>query len=324
MDKAMGFRDLNAKDWRKTLRFSIRGGCVRITGMKGEDTQLFIPAMIGRSEVTEIGDGAFRNTDIRQIELPDTLKKIGSEAFARCGRLESLTVPEGVTSIGRAAFAGMNCAPRRALAAAAGSPPISPYKKLTRGSRVLFGSWPEGEDLTPAPIAWRVMDRKNGRVLLLSEMVIDFLPYHSRSGFITWENSALRAYLNGTFLAEAFTDAERKLIRTAVVKNPDNHVYRTKGGRETEDLVFLPDDEQLQDFFGEAEERMAMGTPYALRLRAPLSHDGEACAWWLRLPGISGDFAAYVFDTGAVFYSGCSVKNGNTGIRPALWIEPEE
>ena len=55
-----------------------------------------------------IGESAFRNcTGLQSIELPDHLTSIGSNAFMSCSKLTEVTVPEGVTEIGAGAF--QNC-----------------------------------------------------------------------------------------------------------------------------------------------------------------------------------------------------------------------
>ncbi|SDB02789.1 leucine-rich repeat protein [Eubacterium oxidoreducens] len=56
--------------------------------------------------VTSIPDYAFYNTGaLKDIQLPDSLKTIGSYAFAACG-VEEITIPENVKSIGDHGFGG--------------------------------------------------------------------------------------------------------------------------------------------------------------------------------------------------------------------------
>ena len=318
-DKALGFREMNARDWRRILRFSIRHGQVCVTGARGEEKQIVVPDRIGGCPVTAIGARAFFGSDLEGIALPDTLETIGREAFAKCGGLKKLIVPDGVTSIGTGAFRGMGCLPGRA-----GSLPACTQllpAAVRPGMLVEFGRYPRDALLTPAPIRWRVVETKGTAALLLAEDAIDFLPYHDRSGYVTWETCSLRAYLNGAFLSAVFTREERGRVRKTVQRNPDNHVYRTRGGRETEDAVFLPDDAQAQDLEEGYASLMCAPTPFARLLRAPAGTGDESCGWWLRCPGISGDFAAYVYSDGKVFYSGCSARNERTAVRPALWIE---
>ena len=56
------------------------------------------------SSVTAIGNGVFKETSIREIKLPATLKRIGEDAFAYCNNLVKVSLPEGVTEIGQSAF----------------------------------------------------------------------------------------------------------------------------------------------------------------------------------------------------------------------------
>ena len=54
---------------------------------------------------TEIGEGAFRNSGLTEVVLPESVTAIGKDAFNGCGVLESITLPERI-SIGENAFHG--------------------------------------------------------------------------------------------------------------------------------------------------------------------------------------------------------------------------
>lgn len=54
--------------------------------------------------VTEIGNGAFLNSGVTSIRLPNSLKYIRQKAFAGCSELKSITIPEGVEQIETTAF----------------------------------------------------------------------------------------------------------------------------------------------------------------------------------------------------------------------------
>ena len=72
---------------------------------------LIIPSTVEHNDkiytVTGIGDQAFYNEEniIETIELPNTIERIGAEAFCGCHKLSSLTIPENVTYIGSRAIA---------------------------------------------------------------------------------------------------------------------------------------------------------------------------------------------------------------------------
>lgn len=55
---------------------------------------------------TGIGDGAFADTDITDINMPGTIRGIGQRAFAGCASIQAVTLPEGVITVGAEAFSG--------------------------------------------------------------------------------------------------------------------------------------------------------------------------------------------------------------------------
>ena len=107
--------------------FTIENGV--LTAYTGSDTSVAIPegvTVIGDgsspifgskveavtipASVTEIADSAFYNcTGLKSVTFADgsQLKTIGAEAFYAANQVESLTIPEGVASIGLYAFAAM-------------------------------------------------------------------------------------------------------------------------------------------------------------------------------------------------------------------------
>ena len=78
------------------------------------DYRASITKVVVNSGVTTIGAYAFYGcTALESVSLPNTLTSIGKQAFGICWSLTSLTIPEGVTSIGVGAFA--NCCGLRSL-----------------------------------------------------------------------------------------------------------------------------------------------------------------------------------------------------------------
>ena len=100
---------------------------VRITGYRGVWKTVSIPSEIEGAPVVFIGRGAFAETKVERvvipngvteiddnafaycislasIELPDSLEKIGRNAFTGCVSLESIDIPDGVTRLGGGAF----------------------------------------------------------------------------------------------------------------------------------------------------------------------------------------------------------------------------
>ena len=56
--------------------------------------------------VTTIGDGAFANTSLASITIPNSVRTIGGLAFSYCSSLASITIPNSVTRIWHSAFYG--------------------------------------------------------------------------------------------------------------------------------------------------------------------------------------------------------------------------
>ena len=78
----------------------------------------------------------------------------------------------------------------------------------------MYGSY-QGE-----PVEWRVLDKKDGEILLLSEYGLDILPFDdSGSGSIIWENSSIRNWLNNEFYNSNKTD-----MLTIVFQNLQNFI----------------------------------------------------------------------------------------------------
>lgn len=65
----------------------------------GNEKQLEIPA-----GVTEIGNDAFSDSSLAEVNMPDSVKKIGDGAFSFCSALTEITIPNSITKIGNGIF----------------------------------------------------------------------------------------------------------------------------------------------------------------------------------------------------------------------------
>lgn len=131
--------------------------------------------------------------------------------------------------------------------------------------------------------------------------------------------------MNETFLRETFTEAERGRVIRARISNPDNYLYGTDAGPDTEDRVFLLSMEQAREYFTCDAERIAFATPYAEAKAAPAGQappEAEtALPWRLRTPGYKGGcFNSFVRADGMIDLYGCFNEQHGFGIRPAMWI----
>ena len=89
----------------ENLKYEIKDGTVTITGCDIKASgELIIPAIIEGKTVTSIGNEAFRDCkSLTSITIGNGVTSIGGNAFLFCS-LTSITIPDSVTSIGDSAF----------------------------------------------------------------------------------------------------------------------------------------------------------------------------------------------------------------------------
>ncbi len=81
-------------------------GNTAISSYNGEEPVVSIPSELDGTTVTEIGENAFAGTAVTEVEVPATVTKICTCAFANCTELTSITIPSSVTEIAEDAFEG--------------------------------------------------------------------------------------------------------------------------------------------------------------------------------------------------------------------------
>ena len=86
------------------LTYEDNGDSVTITGYTGNEASVVIPNEIEGKPVTAIGERAFyQNKTLTSVAIPDSVTGIGDYAFYESG-LENINIPAGVTTIGMGAF----------------------------------------------------------------------------------------------------------------------------------------------------------------------------------------------------------------------------
>lgn len=79
-------------------------GTAEITGYVGREKRVTVPAELNGHAVTSIGFEAFSQTKVNHVTLPEGVTTIGPRAFRRCASLNSIVLPEGLRVIGDDAF----------------------------------------------------------------------------------------------------------------------------------------------------------------------------------------------------------------------------
>ena len=118
---------------------------------------IVIPAEYNGKPVTEIGaitdrilvsKGAFENTVISSVTIPDSVNTIGGLAFLNCPRLATATIPDSVTAIGEWAFG--NCTRLTSITIPA---------SVTTVGEVAFWGWTASQTIN---VPWAEGDRPSG------------------------------------------------------------------------------------------------------------------------------------------------------------------
>ena len=211
------------------------------------------------------------------------------------------------------------------------------FSKIKKGDIIKFGAYEQDGDFSNGkePIEWIVLEKTKKDILVVSKYAIDRVPYNNDyNNNITWETSYLRKGLNDKFYSNAFNETEKGMIKVTMVENYDNVVYKTAGGNDTKDRIFLlsqlemiNSDYGFSDSYDEYDiNRRCAPTAYVIARGIEIgsfyktSDDENTCRWWLRTPGLQPYAAALVGSNGIVSPNGEHVYDNECGVRPALYI----
>lgn len=209
--------------------------------------------------------------------------------------------------------------------------PVDAIASIKVGDTVSFGNFYINSNTQKEAVLFRVLDEKDGKLLILSENVLDCQPFNKNSESSVWESSFIRKYLNEDFLKSCFSDKEASLIVDTEVVNSDNPEFGTHGGQNTVDKVFLLSVDEVEKYFNDstpcakptlyARSNGAYYFDYAYNERGLYNFNGNT-TWWLRTPGKLGTYGARVNLFGAIFFGEDDmVFSHNVGVRPAMWVD---
>ena len=150
------------------------------------------------------------------------------------------------------------------------------------------------------PLFWTELSRDDGKILFLCRNIIEYLPFHDKYEAVAWDNCTLRTWLNGEFYNQ-FSSDEKKLIVKTHLKTPWNLPFFTRGGKPTDDYVFLLSIQEAQKID-----------------QSILKFD---TIWWLRSPGYEQNRAADVLTNGLVIRKGSLLLHQFHAVRPAMNLD---
>ena len=155
------------------------------------------------------------------------------------------------------------------------------------------------------PIEWIVLDKQEGKLLLLSYRCLAIWQFDGSrgSGKTAFAESGLFKRLNESFYATAFSDGERSFILGDEGKK-----------------VFILNAEQAEQYLNPESHRIAKATHTAA---SSIGKSAEnPIEWWLA--DVTGEgFAAYVYTDGSIRLKGFAFDYDEVGVRPAIWVSTD-
>lgn len=195
------------------------------------------------------------------------------------------------------------------------------------GELVMYGVYEQDNDFTNGaePIEWQVLAVEEGKVLLISRYSLDSRQFNSEWTACTWADSSLRTWLNETFLQTAFTAEEQVAIQATLVSTPANMSYKTSGGADVTDRIFILSVEEARQYLKSGPARKSQATSWAVEQQIFVKKSGANTGnspWWLRTIGQGSNSAVYVKEDGNILFKGIDVDYYSCGVRPVLWVDP--
>ena len=196
------------------------------------------------------------------------------------------------------------------------------YDKIWFGNYLQTGNKTDG--FNEDPIKWRTLDNRRGTLLLLSDQNLDGMAFHHSKENVTWKDSDIRAWLNGTggyaessFVKDAFSKKERMSIAQAEETGDDVRLLSV------EELTNK--DYGFSNLGGISDEaRKATNTAYTAaggRSGATfLGPEDQESLWWTRTTATEDKKVMFVSDVGEIIQDGKDM-DVPTAVRPAFNLD---
>lgn len=213
-------------------------------------------------------------------------------------------------------------------------------ESLVVGDIVDFGHYEQDNDLANGQeaIQWLVLDVEENRVLLLSRYGLAYKPYHEKMESVRWDSCTLRAWLNGEFFSNAFSESDQDAILLTEIDNSPEQAgkyFSYIQAKNTKDKVFLLSGSEIETIPAKAEvmrknEMQEILTDFTPTQYA-LDHDnvkisGNSYYWWLR--GVTKSNTNLATMKTAVQAQCVNMGGANNaanvinclGVHPAIWV----
>ena len=189
---------------------------------------------------------------------------------------------------------------------------LKPYMDANIGDEVTFGE-----------LEWKVLDKQEDKILLLTKYAIDDVAYQEYwMSYPTYAESTLYRWLDASYnigFVPTYLKAsseEMALVLPSKLTTAANPQYGTDSGGEFTDRFFILSREEVTKYLPNPADRIAY------RLDRP----DTAVYWWLRDKGKTTSDALGVDMYGDISNEGYQIYAANFALfaRPAVWISITE
>ena len=198
---------------------------------------------------------------------------------------------------------------------------------------IKFGKYYIAKKDVKEPIEWIVCAENDDYMVLISKDSLKVMSYSERDSAYGWENSKIRAFLNGEFIDDAFSEEEKIRLLPQYSQNELNPIYETESGSHPRDLVSMPDTFDLALRLN-IDEWGCQNVPASKIL---IIQGQKYDQWWLRNGGepgrkhnVYGDiiwndfYYASVDSEGKIDYKGMGGSSCACGVRPLILVKKEK
>lgn len=208
------------------------------------------------------------------------------------------------------------------------------FANAKNGDILTFGSWDQDGKNGGEPVSWIVLYQGVGKALVLSEKILEYQCFKNGTDEdkyprALYRDSDVRAFLNGEFYNNAFSDEEKAAILEAKITSEYKDEKYNELTYETQDKVFLLSRDETARYvcgvgtyvFGYPTQRVLDENPYMLSDISNVPGVEKAASWWLRDMGTeTPKTAAYVYAASSQRRNYDEAVYNKAGVRPAMWV----
>ena len=166
---------------------------------------------------------------------------------------------------------------------------------------------------------WRILAIEGQELVLLSEFITEYAPYHNQKKVTTWEKCTLRDYLNNEFYEKCFNADEKNKICVAHNIDIINKKVQPEETSYTEDKVYILNYEECKLYISDKNARRSLDF-------INFERNGKFYIswWWLRTVTDNKKCVDVVMNNSI---GRCGTSNGGIevnkfcGIRPVIRVQ---